>query len=36
MDELIDALDSTSLTSNESKELIEYINTIDINIDDKK
>ena len=36
MDELIDALNSTTLTSNESRELINYINTIDINIDVKK
>ena len=36
MDELIDALNSTTLTSNESRELIDYINTIDINIDVKK
>lgn len=36
MDDLIDALDSTTLTSNESRELIEYINTIDINVDVKK
>ena len=35
MDELIDTLDSTTLTSNESRELIDYINTIDINIDVK-
>jgi hypothetical protein len=36
MDELIDALDSTTLASNESRELIDYINTIDINVDVKK
>lgn len=36
MDELIDALNSTTLTSNESRELINYINTIDINIYVKK
>ena len=36
MDEIIDKLNSTTLTSNESRELIEYINTIDINIDVRK
>ena len=36
MDELIDALDSTTLASNESRELVDYINTIDINVDVKK
>jgi hypothetical protein len=36
MDEITAKLNSTTLTSNESKELIEYINTIDINIDVRK
>ena len=36
MDEIIDKLNSTTLTSNESRELIEYNNTIDINIDVRK
>ena len=36
MDELIDTLDSTTLTTNESQELIDFINSIDINIDVKR
>jgi len=36
MDELIDTLDSTTLASNESQELIDFINSIDINIDVKR
>jgi hypothetical protein len=36
MESLIDALESTTITTNESKELIDFINSIDINIDVKR
>jgi len=36
MDSLIDSLESTTITTNESKELVDFINSIDINIDVKK
>ena len=36
MDSLIDSLESTTITTNESEELVDFINSIDINIDVKK